>query len=171
MVQSPRMADKQCFKCGETKDLSEFYVHKKMADGHLNKCKSCTKKDTEERQAALSLDPEWILKDRARHRDKSRKYREEGRAKPLPLGRKVDPVHKAANTILGNAIKNGTITRQPCIVCGNEKSQGHHEDYNKPLDVHWLCTRHHNDRHIHIRDCETLGKLPLSVEKQFTLIA
>lgn len=39
---------KKCFKCGIEKELSEFYLHKKMKDGHLNKCKVCTKKDTME---------------------------------------------------------------------------------------------------------------------------
>jgi len=36
---------KRCFKCGQEKELDEFYVHKEMADGRLGKCKKCTKRD------------------------------------------------------------------------------------------------------------------------------
>jgi hypothetical protein len=49
---------------------------------------------------------------------------------------------KARNT-LRNAIKGGYIKRCVCEVCGNPKTQAHHDDYSKPLEVRWLCHQHH----------------------------
>ena len=42
------------------------------------------------------------------------------------------------------AIKLGKIKREPCEICGEtERVQAHHEDYSQPLDVIWLCRKHH----------------------------
>lgn len=45
------------------------------------------------------------------------------------------------------AIKNGTIIKQPCKICGCINSQAHHNDYSKPLEVVWLCAKHHREVH------------------------
>lgn len=46
-----------------------------------------------------------------------------------------------------NAINTGKLTRLPCRTCGEIKSQAHHEDYSKPLEVAWLCAKHHMELH------------------------
>lgn len=45
------------------------------------------------------------------------------------------------------AIKNGLLVRNPCQRCGMSHAQAHHEDYLKPLEVVWLCKKHHSQRH------------------------
>ncbi len=45
-------------------------------------------------------------------------------------------------------IKNGTLLKLPCEVCGySDYVEAHHDDYYKPLDVRWLCRTHHREHH------------------------
>lgn len=45
-------------------------------------------------------------------------------------------------------IKSGKILRKPCVSCGNKTSEPHHPDYNKPLEIIWLCHSCHKNLHI-----------------------
>lgn len=47
-------------------------------------------------------------------------------------------------------IKRGKITKLPCQICG-ASAEAHHEDYDKPLEVIWLCRLHHLELH----NCES----------------
>lgn len=55
------------------------------------------------------------------------------------------------------ALKRGDLTKKPCERCGAEKVEGHHEDYSKPLEVMWLCPKHHRERHKEIGKPLTLN--------------
>lgn len=53
---------------------------------------------------------------------------------------------KAANDKIYRELKKGTIAKQPCEVCGStEMVEAHHKNYDKPMDVNWLCVKHHNE--------------------------
>lgn len=55
------------------------------------------------------------------------------------------PERVRAREMVTSRIKRGTMERLPCAVCGELKSEAHHEDYAKPLEVIWLCRKHHRE--------------------------
>lgn len=48
---------------------------------------------------------------------------------------------------LHTELRAGRIVRKVCEKCGGDKTQAHHDDYSKPLDVRWLCPKHHAEHH------------------------
>ena len=75
---------KDCIICNVPKPLTEFYKHREMADGHLNKCKECCKDQSKIRSAKLSVDPIWREKENARTRDKNVRLNYKDKYKPSP---------------------------------------------------------------------------------------
>lgn len=61
------------------------------------------------------------------------------------------PEKYAARKKLMHAVERGKIIKQPCTICGNQKSEAHHPDYSKPLDVVWLCRKHHVEEHNRLK--------------------
>jgi len=133
---------KECFKCGVLKPPTDFYRHGAMRDRRLNKCKECTKADV---AANYRKRREYYAQyERERFQRPERKkaciqYQRKRRAK--------NPAKYKAHYLVGNAIRDGRLVRQPCRVCGDPKAQAHHHDYSKPLDVEWLCRKHHLEAH------------------------
>ena len=133
---------KTCFKCKCEKPLTDFYKHRQMGDGHLNKCKECTKKDVLERYINKLDQVSEYEKNRFKtlHRkNKVLEYQRNRRAK--------HPDKYKARQAVSHALRDRKIVKQPCRDCGSIKSQAHHDDYSKPLNVEWLCFSCHRIRH------------------------
>lgn len=62
--------------------------------------------------------------------------------------RETNPKKYRAHCVVGRAIKTGKLVTEPCEVCGSENVHGHHDDYDKPLTVRWLCAEHHVAWHL-----------------------
>ena len=137
------IAMKTCSDCGKIKEEDRFQIRVASKDGLTAACKRCLSQ-RDKKRANLP------------HRIKARKeYAKtpEGliagnKAKKAWEGRNA--IKKGASTIVGNAVRDGVITKQYfCSVCGidNVRIHGHHDDYAQPLTVRWLCSQCHNDWH------------------------
>lgn len=149
---------KVCFKCNVRKPLTEFYKHSGMADGHLNKCKECNKKDTQDN---IKKNHDYYLEyDRERanlpHRVEARKLyiqTEQGKEalrRAKTKWREDNVIKRSASLIIGNAVRDGKILKPlNCEVCNSKPKRlhGHHDDYNYPMAVRWLCSKCHTAWH------------------------
>lgn len=131
--------EKVCFKCNTLQPLTEYYKHAQMADGHLNKCKACTKKDAKERTEINTSTPEGLEKERKRHRDK---YSRLG-YKELQKEWDKDKPWKQSQVYKNLRRKYKTLAK------GFEL---HHWNYNDELleDVFIMTNKEHKQLHNHL---------------------
>jgi CRISPR/Cas system CMR-associated protein Cmr3 (group 5 of RAMP superfamily) len=149
------LPEKRCFKCGEVKLLSDFYKHPQMLDGHVNKCKECNKKDVIENR--LKRVEYYKAYDRVRtslphrkqaNRDYSKRdYVKTDLRKRNNRYKEEYPERHSARIAVNNAVRDGRLYKLPCWTCGSLEVEAHHPDYDSPLDVIWLCTKHHAEVH------------------------
>jgi hypothetical protein len=136
---------KKCFKCKINKPIEMFYKHPQMADGYVNKCKECNKKDVRENRAAKI--------DYYREYDIARSKTDKRKKLASDLNKRwkeINQIKRAAHILVGNAIRSGRLIKQnKCCECGKSEGviHGHHDDYTKPLDVRWLCVVCHSKWH------------------------
>lgn len=128
---------KTCRKCARALPLSEFYPHPRMADGHLNKCKACARLDVRTNYAGRVEQ----YREYHRTREATPRRQEWRRTNPPPATK------RRARWLVANAVRRGKLTRQPCEVCGQTRTDAHHLDYSQPLTVRWLCRQHHMEAH------------------------
>lgn len=153
---------KVCFKCNTEKPYTEFYKHKSMGDGYLNKCKICTKNDVNKHRE------DNIEKVRAYDRNRPNKAERAKKSSEYHKTQKGAAIHllsnqnyrlryperyKARNAV-NSAVRDGRLIKPfNCQKCGTDcKLHGHHNDYSKPLDVFWYCAKCHSEFHTFMRE-------------------
>lgn len=125
---------KRCFCCGIEKDLNDFYKHKQMADGHLNKCKKCVVDYSSKRYNILfSNNPKFVENERKRGRDKYKKY------------------HYKSSSTKNESIKK-VRARTSHIVALNKEEELHHWSYDLKNANDFICLsiRDHRKLHKHL---------------------
>jgi hypothetical protein len=141
--------------------------------GECRKCKARERarsnyqaKTPEQRRAIVEArDSEKVrAADRARYqRDREKRVAAQVAYQATPEGKAAhnraarewaqrNVLKRKAHEAVGNAIRDRRLTKGPCEVGVGCKGrvQAHHEDYSKPLDVRWLCTKHHRVAHAAI---------------------
>jgi hypothetical protein len=141
----------KCKKCGLVKNEDDFY----RGD---STCKECRKEGV---RANRKKNIEYYREfDRKRamlpHRVAAReayKKTDAGKKsikKSQEKWKKNNLLKRAANVMVGNAVRDGKLLKpKKCSCCGKRSSMihGHHDDYYKPLEVRWLCTNCHTKWH------------------------
>jgi endogenous inhibitor of DNA gyrase (YacG/DUF329 family) len=125
-----------CPSCGEA-----IVVTDRMAKHNSYSCKKC-----QSRRAV-----EWARKNRDKKRAANNKHSAKtssNRAARTSAWRANHPQKKAAHQAVQTAVRNGSLIKQPCSVCGSElRIHAHHDDYSRPLQVIWFCHSHHMEHH------------------------
>ncbi len=158
------MPTKQCSKCGEMKDTSEFFkdtrknLRKRSKDGFVSSCKTCHSAYEREynkreyvRDAYRKHTKEWkqtpegrayiakyIISDKNRERNRRYKKSEKGKL-ALQHSAERHPDRKKIISAVRHTIYSGVLPRistLSCIACGNPATEYHHHNGYAP--EYWL---------------------------------
>lgn len=113
--------NKYCNRCEQTKDISNFYF-RRLRNNYYSLCRECTKRE-------------------------KRKYYHENKHKLLKA-KSLRAKNYPEKLIAKDKAKYYIKKILPCRVCNSNKTERHHPDYSKPLEVIFLCHEHHIQLHV-----------------------
>jgi hypothetical protein len=147
---------KHCNICDTTKPTADFNKNARSKDGLQSECKACkatryaAAKDSIRKRQQESW-AKYAEANREKLLTKSKRYRAANRdaiAEKKAAYKAANPIKLAAKSAVHSHVLTGRLERKACEVCGASPTEAHHDDYSKPLDVRWLCKRHHRLWHI-----------------------
>ena len=147
---------KICTRCGDALDDSCFQIREASIDGLTASCRKCLNKYDKSRSSLphrvkLRKDYQKTEAGMEAARKGSRRHSKTDKGKASNLKWNLTNKHKRkAHGVVAYRVKIGELKRLPCEVCGNKKSEAHHDDYEKPLEVRWLCRKHHAEHHSNL---------------------
>ena len=150
------MPEKQCSKCGATKDLNFFKKDRRRQYGRAPHCKECQR----ETDKKYRDDPRNAVKTTEYKEMYSRKYKgkyKETVKECVAIWHQRNQNAERAHSVVARAVKKGILPRvstQPCSECGNTSSHYHHHNGYLPehaLDVVPMCRECHKETHVNSR--------------------
>jgi hypothetical protein len=151
--------NRECRVCNKEKNLELFTKCNKSLNGRTKVCKSCNAAKHKEYRNSRPEKTKMIQKKSQEKRNnsgKQKEYEQSRRHNDSYKERMRREAHKryyssgkAKTRIITNrAIKNGKIVKQCCYQCSSsENLEAHHENYDLPLEVVWLCRPCHRSYH------------------------
>jgi hypothetical protein len=118
---------KRCCRCRALKPLDQFHRNRSKPDGLHCTCVACKRAD----------DRAWSRENRRARAAAKKRYRRQ------------HPERVRAGWRVKEALRTGRLARPDrCEDCGRACiPHGHHDDYEKPLQVRWLCNACHARAH------------------------
>ena len=71
--------------------------------------------------------------------------------------RRANMAKYTAHLAVRRALASGALQKQGCEGCGSDAVDAHHDRYDDPLAVRWLCRRHHVKLHHYGEDMFPIG--------------
>ena len=166
---------KRCRSCLIEQELIAFYPSPDGRDGTTSCCRACIRGRSYEyylthREQALEAQRQYrktvaakVLIHASRHTEKYRAQKciwsrnrrarlrstQQNARRPVPGSTRTKI---EARTKTNNAIRDGRLQRESCEICGAIETVAHHDAYERPLDVRWLCLTHHHAWHYPRKD-------------------
>lgn len=148
----------KCRCCGEEKNLQDFYKSPCHKTGIATLCKRCSKaksaiykalsrraRGAKQRGVKPVTSSSYLASESRREQERKRYHQKHP--------------HRVASELVRNAVKSGKLKKpKSCQKCGATGIiHGHHTDYDKPLEVVWLCNTCHNIEHGKLKGKQQLA--------------